>query len=410
MTRLAYPLAAVAIALSVPGAVLTTWVGWTGWADLPFGLAFSLLGVLSAVTGAAVASRLPTNAIGWIILGLGLGVGLLLSLGAYAEIGVVTEAGPLPGQLVVAWLADVLGIPLFFGLTGYLLMLFPTGRLLTPRWSWFAWFFGVVTGVATLSYGLLPGSIGPGVANPFAVEGRARETVRLVADVTDWMALPAMLLCAAALALRLRRARGIERQQLKWFTYSATVAGVGLGLTIVTPGPVGDLAFFAGLSGVVLLPVTAGIAVLRFRLYDIDLVIKRTLVYVTLTATLVAAYLLLVLLLQTLLGRVAGDSDLAIAASTLAVAALFGPLRAAIQSVVDRRFFRSRYDAAHTLEGFSGRLRDELDLAQLTGDLRAVVHDTMQPTHVSLWLREAPGSQNVAVTIPGRPPARKVTP
>ncbi len=360
---------------------------WSGWADLPFGIAFAMMGTLSAVTGAVVAARVSSNAIGWIVLALGLGVGLLLSLGAYAEIGVLTSAGPLPAQAIAAWLSDVLGIPLFFGVTGFLLMLFPTGHLPTPRWRWFAWIFGALVSVATLSYGMLPGTISPGVDNPFAVEGDAGELVRSVADVTDWTALPAMLLCAMALVVRLRRARGIERQQLKWFTYSATVAGVGLGLTIVTPGVLGDLAFFAGLSGVVLLPVTAGIAVLRYRLYDVDLVIKRTLVYATLTALLVGTYLVLVLLLQVLLGRVAGDSDLAVAVSTLAVAALFRPLRSAIQSLVDRRFFRSRYDAARTLEAFSDRLRHELDLATVGASLRAVVRDTMQPTHVSVWTR-----------------------
>ena len=408
--RLAYTLAALAVVLSVPGSVATTWLDWTSPADVPFGLAFALLGVVGALTGALVASRVPGNSVGWLLLVLGLGVGVLLAAGAYAEAGITTSRGPLPAQEVAAWVGDAAGIPLFFGVTGLLLLLFPDGRLPSSRWRWFAWGFTITVAVATISYALLPRKVGALVENPFALSGNAAEVAALVASATDWLALPAMGGCAAALAIRLRRSRGVERAQLKWFTYSASIAGSGLGLTILTPVPFADIAFFLGLMGVVLLPVTAGIAILRYRLYDIDLVIKRTLVYAALTAALVATYLLLVLLFQASLGRVAGDSDLAVAASTLTVAALFRPLRSAIQKAVDRRFFRSRYDAARTLESFSSRLRHELDLEQLAADLRDVVQVSMQPAHLSLWMRGTQPDEASAVTIPGRPGTRKVTP
>lgn len=388
MSRLAYPLGALAMALAVVGSVVSTAVDWAGWGDLPFGLAFGLVGIASGLTGAAVAARLPVNPVGWLVLAMGLGIGLLMAAGAYAELGVLTSLGPLPAQDLAAWFSDVLSIPIFFGITGMLLLLFPTGRPLSPAWRGYSWVFGVVVALAGLSYGLIPGELGPGLENPFAVSGEGARIVRLVADVTDWAGLPAMLLCAAALADRLRRSQGVERMQLKWFTYAATVTGIGLGTTILSSGLVADLAFLVAMVGLLMLPVSAGIAILRYRLYDIDLVIKRTLVYALLTVTLVATYLGLVLALQALLRPVAGESELAVAASTLAVATMFRPLRSAIQHGIDRRFFRARYDAVRTLGEFSGRLRHELDLDSLGTDLRAVVSETMQPSQVTLWLRE----------------------
>ncbi|MDQ3610145.1 MAG: hypothetical protein M4D85_00820 [Actinomycetota bacterium] len=389
MKRLAWVLAALAVLLTIPGAVATTVISWTTVVDLPFAVGFALMGVMCAATGAVVASRVPGNAVGWIILGQGVGVGVLLAAGAYAEASILTSHGPLPQEGLAAWVGDIIALPVFFGLTGFLLLLFPTGRPLTPGWRVWAWVFGGTVMVATVSYGLSPGEVGPepGVPNPLAVGEGAGNLVRVLADVTDWLALPAMILSALALGLRLRRSRGRERQQLKWFTCVASAAGLGLGLTVLTRGIVADVSFLVGLLGVAALPVTAGVAILRHRLYDIDIVIKRTLVYGPLTATLLGTYLVLVLLLRLVLNPLIGESKLAVAGSTLAVAALFRPVRARIQTAVDHRFFRSRYDAARTLEGFTGRLRDELDLESLGTDLRGVVQETMQPAHVSLWLR-----------------------
>ncbi len=205
----------------------------------------------------------------------------------------------------------------------------------------------------------------------------------------------AFVLAAASLAVRFRRSAGVERQQLKWFALIGMVAVGALTLAMVnvlfpgpTTDPVGTVGYFTFLfTSLIGIPVALGIAILRHRLLDIDVVLNRTLVYGSLTATLLAAYLGAVLLLQLLLRPLTESSDLAVAGSTLAVAALFRPARSAIQHAVDKRFYRSRYDAQRTVEAFAGRLRSQLDLRAVGEDLRGVVADTVQPVHVSLWLR-----------------------
>ena len=270
--------------------------------------------------------------------------------------------------------------------------LFPTGRPLSRRWNAGLWLAGLAFVGIVLTDALAPGRLDQStVDNPVGMDPSGYEPLTVVAA---GLYLISALVAFASLIARWRRADHRQRQQLKWFAYFAAliplfVIASGVFDVLPVPEPLATTAPFVLASGAFLgLPVATAIAILRYRLYDIDLVIKRTLVYGALTATLVAAYLGLVLAFRVVLSPMTGQSDLAVAGSTLAVAALFRPLRARIQWAVDRRFYRRRYDAARTLETFSVRLRDELDLQALGADLRTVVHDTMQPAQVSLWLRD----------------------
>jgi hypothetical protein len=390
MRRLAFGLATLAVLLAVVGATSVIWMRPDGGGDVSFAIVCLCIGIASTVTGAMVAASLPHNSVGWLVLGQGVGAGAIVSLAAYSAVGVGTPRAPLPGQQVAALVGEILGTLVLFGVTGFLLLLFPTGRVLSARWTPLAWLFGVAVTTAAVSESLLSPNAGLDVTNGYQVHGRAAEITRFVADVTDALGPPALLLCAVCLGLRLHRSRGLQRQQLKWFTFCAAIAGIGLGTTIVTGGWVSDVAFLVGAAGIILMPVTAAIAIMRHRLYDIDVVINRTLVYGALTAVLVATYLISVLAFRVVLDPLTGTSDLAVAVSTLAVAALFRPLRSRIQAAVDRRFYRQHYDAVRTLEDFTGRLRHEVDLDSLGTDLRSVVRDTMQPAHVTLWLRSEP--------------------
>ena len=372
--------------------------------SVPF-LAFPLVGAL-------IASKRPRNPIGWICLAFGL---LWMLLGLLDLYGVYGLANPdtVPSPVVSYALAGWLWLPNVGLLAIYLLLLFPDGRLPSRRWRPLAWLSGAVIVLLGVDSVFAPKELTDleGVRNPFGLEGASwlvdAELVLLLLFVA------CILASAVSLIFRYRHSGGEVREQIKWIALAGSLVGLllstVLGVLIVaevmrvsgSPTPV----WLQGLLFVMILsfagvPVAIGFAVLKQRLYDIDILINRALVYVSLTATLVAAYLGGVVLLQRLFVLLTGQrSTLAVVASTLAIAALFGPVRHRVQALVDRRFYRRKYDAAKTLEAFNARLREETDLDTLSDDVVGVAGATVQPEHVSLWLRpEAePEARNAAL-------------
>ena len=361
-----------------------------GGVELVFGLVF----VAYATVGALIASRQPRNAIGWLFAGLGLTSAINETLLLYAA-RAASAADVIVAHTIAAWVSAWAGESFWVALV-LLLLLFPDGKFLSKRWRTVgvtAVVFAVVWAVITA---LAPGPLLDleTVSNPVGVES-AGAALRVLGGVAFGGFLGLILVGAVSVFVRFRVAPAEQRQQIKWIAVAAGLAITAVA-AVATLGLVVDTEQGAGAVVTALLvaaalisfPVGAALAILRHRLYDIDVVIKRTLVYGSLTAMLVATYLGVVLVLRLALSPVTGESDLAVAGSTLAVAALVRPLRSRTQAVVDRRFNRARYDAAHALESFSGRLRDQIDLVALGDDLRRVVHSTVQPAHVSLWLRE----------------------
>ena len=358
--------------------------------------------VIDATVGAIVASRRPENPVGWLLCLSGVAVSTSSFASQYAIYALLAAPGSLPAGEVMAWIA-AWQLPIMNGLPVLYLLLFPTGRLPSRRWRPVAWLtvaFVVVGAVlAALSPGAYLGSLGP-IRNPLGIEG----LTGIYRAVFFTMAPPLIVAAVLSVFVRLRGSVGIERQQLKWFAYAVAAFAVGIVLVSVieavdTPSwfERAGVAFFT-LAGVAY-PVAIGIAILRYRLYDIDLIINRTLVYGSLTAMLALVYLGSVVGLQATLRVLSGqESTLAVVASTLMIAALFNPLRRRVQGFVDRRFYRRKYDAAKTLEAFNARLRDETDLEVLSGDLVAVASRTVQPDHVSLWLR--PDTKHGARSVP----------
>ncbi|MBA2530489.1 MAG: hypothetical protein H0V23_00020 [Nocardioidaceae bacterium] len=362
-------------------------------------IAFNLVVLVFPLTGLLILIRQPQNTIGWVLQGIGVtwGVGSLLD--SYATYGLVLNPGSLPGADVAAALNEGTWAP-WIGLMGiFLILLFPDGRLPSPRWRPVAWLSAVTIVAVTVVIGLEPGLLEegpvPDMTNPIGLEAAQLPLLVLLA-----IFLPLLPLCivasAVALVLRFRRSHGFERQQIKWLATAGSLVAVlylvTMASTLATSSMDRIPSWVLGLQNAatlsfVLLPVAIGLAILRYRLYDIDVVINRALVYGSLTAMLAGVYLGSVLLLQVVLNPITDQSDLAVAGSTLAVAALFRPARGRIQSIVDRRFYRNRYDAARTLDAFAGRLRQELDLDAVGTDLRTTARETVQPSHVSLWLR-----------------------
>ena len=384
-THLAWSLWAVAIAMLVSGLCLSAASGWArGPEDI---IGAIVLVPVAATVGALVVARLPGNRIGAIFLGLGVLGGVSYLLTGYADLALPSGAGPRALAEASVWATSWLWTPLTFVPLTFALILFPDGHLPSRRWRPFPWLaaLGIAAFSAYIALDPEAWDQASGLeTNPYGLEGAG--AVLRVVGLLGLAVIPALLGSVAAIIVRFRRSHGEQRQQLKWLAYGGTVAVavfiVG-GMALDEQSGVAP-AIAAALS---LIPIAIAIGILRYRLYDIDLVINRTLVYGSLTAVLAGAYVGLVLLLQLALGPVTPGGTLPVAVSTLAVAALFRPARRRIQALVDRRFYRRKYDAQRTLEAFAARLRDEVDLDALRAELIGAVEATMQPSHVSVWLR-----------------------
>jgi hypothetical protein len=340
--------------------------------------------LLLGVIGAVVTARQPRNAIGWILCAIPFSLGLLIvGSHVYWSLALEHPGGSRAAELV-AWLSSWIWIPAIVPAATLFPLLFPTGRPLTRRWRPLAWVAIGSCPALFVGTAFAPGRLEDyPIQNPLGASGATETAVGATGALGFALMLGAMIASTASLVIRFRRSHGVERQQLKWVTVAAALF---LAIFVFPIDQLGGehLGFASLLLGLLVVAGAIAISMLRYRLYDIDVVIRRTLIYGALTAALAAAYLVLVVLT----GLTVGESDLAVAGSTLAVATLFGPARTWIQRDVDRRFFRRRYDAAQTLEAFGGRARDELDLEVLADDLRAVVRDTVAPAHISLWLRQ----------------------
>jgi hypothetical protein len=356
----------------------------------------TFVGVIFPAIGLFLVSRRPEHPIGWLFCAAGLVVGLDHFCGEYAIYALLAQPGSLPAGQAAAWVSSWLWVP-FTALCAYLVLLFPDGRLPSGRWRSFAWLVGIAAIVGVAVQALLPVptcEVCP-IENPLGIEGL--ESVAELVDALVEAFLVGVLgsLALTSLFLRFRRASGVEHQQIKWLVFIFSVLFLGATLAyIVYSATEARWAWSVGQSLLAVasvgVPIAMGVAILRYRLYDIDSLINRTLVYGSLTLLLAAVYFGGVTLTEAIFRTLTGQEEqpqLAIVVSTLVIAALFTPLRRRIQSFIDRRFYRKKYDAAKTLESFSAKLRDETDLDALSDDLVGLVRETMQPAHVSLWLR-----------------------
>jgi hypothetical protein len=348
----------------------------------------TLLAVGYSTIGAVAASHRPKNPVGWVLCSIGLLWGVAHFSSEYATYALLAAPGTLVGAEAAAWIYSWVWVPAL-GVIVFLPLLFPNGRLPSARWRPFAWFSVLLAAVGTIMAAISPGSgVGLSIRNPLGIESLPDLNEQLQA-----LMFALIFVAAASLVWRMRYAGGVERQQIKWVAYAGALAGGASFPTYTVLEAVNlrwlhTVGYVPALTGIIGVPMAVGIAITRYRLYEIDIIINRTLVYGSLTATLVALYFVGIVVLQRVFVALTGEqSTLAVVASTLLIAALFNPFRRRIQSVVDRRFYRRKYDTRKTLEAFSAQLRNETDLGALSDDLVGVVRETMQPAYISLWLR-----------------------
>ena len=347
--------------------------------------------VPSISVGAVLVNRLPRHIIGWLLLAGAYLLAITAMASAVADYGLNQHPGSVPHAIWFAVLASATS-GVFVGiLGGFVPLYFPTGRLLSPRWrivvpvALVATFMPVVTSI----FGPLPPDTYPAsVTNPLVPEGIGGQVIAFLGAVSYVTGLVALACVVASVVVRYRRARGVERAQLKWFAYLGLVIVPMFLIAVATSDAISAAAWSIALIALTLLPVAIGVAILRYRLYEIDRLVSRTISWAVITVILGSSFVLVVLIAQVLIAPVTGSSELAVAGSTLFVFALFQPVRRRVQRVVDRRFNRARYDADRTVSAFAARLRDEVDLEHLRTEILATVTETVEPSRISLWLRQ----------------------
>jgi len=335
--------------------------------------------------GAALAWRRPRNAVGWLLLSVGVVAATQVFLAEYAAFGIVGRSAPLVGAVFAGWLVSWIWLVEVTVVAVVLLSVFPDGRFVSPRWRAIAWLgsASAVVGAFALAFNAGPLNNAPFATNPYVLFDDP--SIALFYRAMIGVALAA-LGAAVSLFVRYRRSQGVERQQLKWLAFEALVLAVAVVVGSFDQADKWASVFMIG--AIALAPVMIGIAVLRYRLYDIDVLINRALVYGATTAAIGAAFFAGIVVLQSALRPLTGGSELAVAGSTLLCFALFQPVRRRAQSTIDRRFYRARYDAVRTLDLFASRLAEEVDLDTVRSDLVEAVQRSVQPTHASVWLRE----------------------
>jgi hypothetical protein len=380
----------------------------SAWLSDLFG---ALILLAFATVGALIASLRPDNRIGWLFCVSALLWALGDFLLEYTTYALITVPGSLPAAALLGTVGDWMRGLGFFLILTFLLLLFPTGHLPSPRWRFLAWFILSLMAAYSLTLLLSPypyvnvDSRLATVRNPLGILV-ANDLFDALSSFIPLLLFPSIVACIVAVVLRFRRAQGTERQQVKWFTYGTALSilmVVAIAIVVVFTTQTGNGTSWLFYLAVVFIPISAGIAILRYRLYDIDVLINLTLVYGLLTVTLLGTYLLLVFAGQHLLAGLLGPRNaVVLVASTLIVAGLFQPLRRRVQQLVDRRFYRSKYDATQVVTRFSETLRQEVDLDQICTQLLAAVQETVQPNQLSMWLRPQKPQERIEQPGPNR--------
>ena len=356
-------------------------------------LLFTTMAATLGIVGALIVTRQPRNTVGWILWVTAVATFVSTMSSAYANFAVTSEGSGLPGATLVAWLAPIGFFPSLTAIVTFIPLLFPDGRYLSRRWRWVGVGGVVVVGLGLAGSLLAPGPLQdyPTIVNPVGLAPVG--AIRWLVDGANAVGFLLLAILAIGSAfVRYRRGRGVERTQLRWFGAAAGLTVSLLVLTVIlqVAGLSDDawgLAFLGALISLTLIPVAIGVAILRYRLYEIDRLISRTIGWALVTGVLLGVFAAVVVTLQTVFAQLADESSLAVAASTLVAFALFQPVRRRVQRVVDRRFDRARYDGEQTTQAFARLVREQVEIDALARDLRAAVDGAMRPEGLSLWLR-----------------------